>query len=151
MTFLKANNKTSIFALGCFRSVQDFFDKTDWVIETTVGYSWGTWENPTYRNILDHSESIKIVYDTQKISYEKLLQLFIEKRDPTLPYYKEQYKSIIFYTDETEKLLAERILEQEAPKHNRPITVSIQKVWDFYDAEKYHQKYNEKARAKRWN
>lgn len=136
--------KEAIFWLGCFWGVQSYFDSLEGIIETEVWYAGGSSIDPTYREIWDHSEVIRIVYDEDIITYEDLLEAFIEKRDPTLPYYKDQYASIIMYETDEERWAAEYILEREAPKHNRDITVRVEEKSKFYSAEQYHQKYFEK-------
>ena len=76
------------------------------MIRTRVGYAGGAKENPTYHNLGDHTETLQIDYDSSKISYEKLLELFWEEHDPTSRSWSRQYKAVVFYHDEEQKRLA---------------------------------------------
>jgi len=147
--------RTAIFAGGCFWGVQYVFDQVAGVVETTVGYIGGSTENPTYEqvctNTTGHAEAVKVVYDPQKISYEKLLEVFFEIHDPTQlnrqgPDVGLQYRSAIFYLDDSQKLAAEKFIKKltESKKFSKPIVTAVEKAGVFWPAEEYHQKYFEK-------
>jgi methionine-S-sulfoxide reductase len=111
------------------------------VIRTRVGYAGGTKENPTYRSLGDHTESIQIDYDPTQITYEELLDEFWNGHSPTSPPYSRQYASIIFYHTETQKELALETQSQVEVKRQRETFTEIVPAGTFYWAEPYHQKY----------
>lgn len=138
------------FAAGCFWGIQAAFDKFKGVIKTTVGYTGGHFNNPSYEDVCSdttgHAEAIEIEYDPKIISYEKLLEIFWKIHNPTQvnrqgPDIGEQYRSAIFYYNEKQKKLAEKSKEKESKKYNKPIATEITKASKFYPAENYHQKY----------
>jgi peptide-methionine (S)-S-oxide reductase len=154
------------FAGGCFWCMQPPFETLDGVLSTTVGYTGGHTTNPTYEEVSSgetgHAESIQIVYDPQKISYEKLLDVFWHNIDPITPNaqfcdHGEQYRSAIFYHDDTQRRLAEESKQrlEESKRFRRPIVTQIVPATKFYPAEEYHQKYHEKNPVRykyyRWN
>lgn len=140
---------TAVFAGGCFWGVEYFMQKEPGVISVTSGYTGGHVKNPSYKEVCTgttgHAEAIKIIYDPQKTSYEKLLKLFMEIHDPTQvgrqgPDIGEQYRSVIFYMNEDQRQTAEkniRILKENGYK----VATEVVKASEFYDAEKYHQDY----------
>jgi len=111
------------------------------VVRTRVGYAGGTKENPTYRSLGDHSETIQIDYDPTVISYEELLDVFWNSHRPTRPAWSRQYMSIVFYHNEEQRKLAlESKAHQEARLQHKVYT-EIVPASGFYLAEDYHQKY----------
>jgi len=144
--------ETAILAGGCFWGMEEIIRKLPGVVKTTVGYSGGTTSDPTYKEVCTgttgHAESIEVVFDPDRMSYEALLGYFFRMHDPTTLNRQHndvgtQYRSAIFYTSEEQKKTAERVkanLEVEK-KFNRPITTEITKASKFYPAEEYHQKY----------
>jgi peptide methionine sulfoxide reductase msrA/msrB len=140
---------TAIFAGGCFWGVEYFMQKEPGVISVTSGYTGGHVKNPSYKEVCTgttgHAEAVKIIYDPQKTSYEKLLKLFMEIHDPTQagrqgPDIGDQYRSVIFYMNDDQKQSAEkniRILNDKGYK----VATEVVKASEFYDAEKYHQDY----------
>jgi peptide-methionine (S)-S-oxide reductase len=144
--------ETATFAGGCFWCMQPPFDKLSGVISTTAGYTGGRKKNPTYEEVsaggTGHAESVEIIYDPAKISYEKLLDVFWHNIDPTTRDRQfcdvgNQYRTAIFYHDEKQKKLAEesrRVLEKTKP-FKAPIVTEITRATVFYPAEEYHQKY----------
>jgi methionine-S-sulfoxide reductase len=141
--------KKAIFAAGCFWGVQYLFDSLDGVIKTTVGYTGGYKENPTYEEVCTsrtgHAEAIEIVYDPKKISYEQLVKFFFDIHDFTQiggqgPDLGFQYRSEVFYFDENQRSIAEEIKRQLEEK-GLDIVTKITKVDKFWPAEDYHQKY----------
>lgn len=140
---------TAIFAGGCFWGVEYFMQKSPGVISVTSGYTGGLVKNPTYKEVCTgrtgHAEAVKIVYDPDKTSYEKLLKLFLEIHDPTQsggqgPDLGEQYRSEIFYLNNDQKLIADKYLKILNDKGYRT-TTQVTKATEFYNAEDYHQDY----------
>jgi peptide-methionine (S)-S-oxide reductase len=111
------------------------------VIRTRVGYAGGTKDNPTYHNLGNHTETIQIDYDPEKISYEKLLEVFWDSHHPTSKPWSRQYMSIIFYHDEEQRRLALESKESEEVRLGSKIFTEIIPFSNFYLAEDYHQKY----------
>ncbi len=146
---------TATFAGGCFWCMEPPFDKVVGVVSTTAGYTGGSKKNPTYEEVsaggTGHVEAVQIVYDPREVSYEKLLDTFWHNVDPTDAGGQfcdrgNQYRTIIFCHDETQKRLAERSkarLEQSKP-FRQPIVTEIVPASDFYPAEAYHQDYYRK-------
>lgn len=153
-----AKYKTATFAGGCFWCMQPPFDKLDGVVKTTVGYTGGKEQNPTYKQVsygkTSHTESIEILYNPDVVSYSKLLEVFWMNIDPTdnkgqFVDRGSQYRPAIFYHDEMQKELAEKS-KQELDKSGRfekPIVVEITPASTFWEAEDYHQKYYKKNPA----
>jgi peptide-methionine (S)-S-oxide reductase len=111
------------------------------VIRTRVGYAGGERENPTYRSIGDHAETIQIDYDPAVISYGELLDLFWGWHSPLSPNSSKQYASIIHYETEEEKLLAEQSMQAREAVLGREVFTDIIPLGIFTLAEDYHQKY----------
>ncbi len=143
----------AILALGCFWGPEGKFSKLDGVIKTEVGYCGGNKPNTNYKEVCtgetNHAEVIKIEFDSDKISYEKILKFFFEIHDPTTlnsqgPDFGSQYRSEIFYIDEMQKKVAEKIRNNLQEKFNSKIVTNISKEKNYCKAEEYHQKYLEK-------
>jgi len=139
----------AIFAGGCFWGVEYYLQKAAGVISVTSGYTGGVVKNPTYREVCTgntgHAEAVKIVYDPDKTSYEKLLTLFLEIHDPTQvgrqgPDIGDQYRSEIFYMNDNQKYTAEKCLNILKSKGYN-IATALTKASEFYPAEAYHQDY----------
>lgn len=111
-------------------------------MRTRVGYTGGTLENPTYRNLGNHSESVQMDYDPTQISYEDLLAIFWESHNPTTASPSPQYKEAVFYHDEEQKRLAMETRDAVAERLGRQVRTEILPAGTFYLAEDYHQKYN---------
>jgi len=118
------------------------------VIRTRVGYAGGDRENPTYRSIGDHAETIQIDYDPALISYEELLNLFWGWHNPVSPSSSQQYASIIHYETEEQKRLAEKSLQNREEVLGRKVYTVIIPLGTFTLAEEYHQKYYLQNRPK---
>jgi peptide methionine sulfoxide reductase msrA/msrB len=140
---------TAIFAGGCFWGVEYFLQKAPGVISVTSGYTGGHVKNPTYQEVCTgntgHAEAVKIVYDPDKTSFEKILKLFLEIHDPTQigrqgPDIGDQYRSEIFYLNDNQKNLAEKNLKILKDKGFK-IATALTKASEFYQAENYHQDY----------
>lgn len=128
------------FALGCFWQPEVSFGKLPGVVQTRVGYSGGTTENPTYTNLGDHTETVEVTFDPKKISYEALLEHFWAEHDATMEM-KTQYKSAIFAMDQAQQTTAEQSKDERQTKLKKRIVTEIQPAGEFYEAEDYHQKY----------
>ncbi len=111
------------------------------MIRTRVGYAGGTTDSPTYHNIGDHSETIQIDYNPDKISYEELLRVFWDNHSPTTQSWSTQYRSIIFYHNEEQRQLTVASRQQEEARSGKTIVTEIVPFSEFYLAEEYHQKY----------
>ena len=140
---------TAIFAGGCFWGVEYFLQKSPGVISVTSGYIGGHVKNPSYKEVCTgrtgHAEAVKIIYDPDKTSYEKLLKLFMEIHDPTQvgrqgPDIGDQYRSEIFYMNDDQKQIAEKCLSLLKSKGYN-IATALSKASEFYLAEEYHQDY----------
>ncbi|WP_077713806.1 peptide-methionine (S)-S-oxide reductase [Desulforamulus ferrireducens] len=110
-------------------------------MRTRVGYAGGTKENPTYRDLGDHTETLQIDYDPNEISYEQLLDIFWQSHNPESRPWSTQYMSIIFYHNEEQAKLAQRYKEFEEERLGKKIYTEIRPYDKFYLAEDYHQKY----------
>lgn len=152
-------NEVASFAAGCFWGVEAAFRELKGVVSTSVGYMGGHTEDPTYGDVCTgttgHAETVQVVFDPSKVSYEKLLETFWNKHDPTTvnrqgPDIGEQYRSIIFYHNDKQKELAVESKEklEASGKYNRPIVTEIIPAPKFYPAEDYHQQYLEKRGRK---
>ena len=143
------------FAAGCFWGVESIFKQVKGVFETTVGYTGGTYTNPTYRDvctgITGHAEAVMVKYNPTIVSYEELLTIFWRAHNPTTPNRQgpdagTQYRSAIFYNDEAQRKAAEKSKEdfdRSGVYSNKAVT-QIVPALTFYDAEDYHQDYFEK-------
>jgi len=140
------------FGGGCFWCVEAIFKQVKGVSSVVSGYSGGTVENPTYEEVskgrTGHAEVVQITFNPEVITYYELLELFFKTHDPTTLNRQgadigTQYRSIIFYHTQNQKLQAEEILkdlDREGIWEN-PIVTSIEKYTEFYKAENYHQEY----------
>ncbi len=135
---------------GCFWCTQAEFEMLPGVKSVTCGYAGGAKENPTYKEVCTgatgHAEVVQIKFDPKALPYEKLLETFWEAHDPTTlnaqgPDHGTQYRSIILYSTEEQRVAAEKS-KAEAQKHfRRPIVTEIVPLAKFYSAEAYHQEY----------
>lgn len=146
---MKENIQKAYFAGGCFWGVEYYFQNVDGVVSTTVGYMGGHTSNPTYEDVCGHTtghaETMKIVFDSLKISYEELAKLFFEIHDPTQknrqgPDIGNQYRSAIFYIDDEQKQTAEKLIKQLIA-NGFAVATEVTKAGIFWPAEDYHQKY----------
>lgn len=149
------HTKTAVFAGGCFWCTESDFEKVDGVIEAVSGYAGGHVVNPTYKQVsaggTGHVEAVRVTYDPARIRYEDLLEAFWRHVDPTDPGGQfvdrgAQYRSLIFYGDETERRLAEASRDRLARSghFDKPIATEILPLGTFYEAEDYHQDYYKK-------
>ena len=145
--------ETGIFAAGCFWKPDLEFEELEGVEKTEVGYCGGNNPDTTYENVCtgstNHAEVVKVYYDKNIISYEKLVEFFLKIHNPTTlnrqgPDIGTQYRSEIFYTTETQKKIAEKILDQKNKDFNGKIVTKVSKELNYCKAEDYHQKYLKK-------
>jgi len=143
----------AIFASGCFWGTEYHFKKQPGVISTTVGYTGGVTAKPTYKQVCSdktgHAEAVEVVYDRSKISYEQLAKLFFETHDFTElnrqgPDVGTQYRSGIFYLDEQQKEIADKLVA-ELKEKGFEVKTEISRGGKFWAAEDYHQDYFEKT------
>ena len=148
-----AQKARATFAGGCFWCMEPPYDKLDGVFSTTSGYTGGQKKNPTYEEVsaggTGHAESVQVVYDPKKVSYEKLLEVFWHNVDPLVKDRQfcdrgNQYRTAIFYHDETQKRLAEASKQAKEKELGKTILTEIVPASQFYPAEEYHQDYYQK-------
>ncbi len=141
------------FAAGCFWSVELTFSQIKGVVSTSVGYSGGEVSGPTYEKVCagstGHAETVKVIYNPEKVSYNKLLEIFWELHDPTQINKQgadigTQYRSVIFYLNSEQKEIAEKSKKLQEKKIGKKIVTEISQAKNFYDAEEYHQQYLKK-------
>jgi peptide-methionine (S)-S-oxide reductase len=146
------NLQIATFAAGCFWGVEEVFRKIKGVKSTTVGYTGGRFQNPTYEDVCTdetgHAEAIQIQYDPREVSYEQLVKVFWSVHDPTTvnrqgPDVGSQYRSMIAYHTAEQEVLAKKLKEdlERTGKFKRKIVTEIVPASTFYKAEDYHQKY----------
>jgi methionine-S-sulfoxide reductase len=142
--------ETATLAGGCFWGVEELVRKLPGVIDTTVGYAGGTLNKPLYEDVktgrTGHAESLQIVFDSSKITFDEILDFFFRLHDPTTANRQgndigTQYRSAIFYHDETQRDAAERAKQRAQPKWPRPIVTEVVPFTNFYPAEDFHQDY----------
>ena len=140
------------FAAGCFWGVESVFDQINGVSATRVGYTGGHTDDPTYRDVCSHgtghAEAVEVEYDPDRVSYERLLDVFWNNHDPTQlnrqgPDVGDQYRSAIFVHDQDQQRAAERSIERltSSERFRKPIVTQVVPAGMFWEAEDYHQKY----------
>jgi methionine-S-sulfoxide reductase len=147
------NMEKAIFAAGCFWGVQYYFDQIPGVVGSTVGYTGGHTQNPSYEQVCTHTtghaEAVLLEFDPKKVSYETLLRHFFRLHDPTHlnrqgPDIGDQYRSAIFYTSDQQQKIAEKIKQKIQKNYKNTVVTEVKKATEFYPAEEYHQKFTEK-------
>jgi len=140
------------FAAGCFWGVEETFRNIDGVISTSVGYTGGRTDDPSYKEVCSdetgHAEAVEVVFDPEKVKYEDLLTVFWEAHDPTTlnyqgPDFGTQYRSAVFYHSPEQQATAEKSKADLAKsgKFKRPIVTEITEASSYFMAEDYHQQY----------
>ncbi len=151
--------KIAYFAAGCFWGVEQLFIETPGVVKTRAGYMGGDdklYSNPTYEQVCSHrtghAEAVEVKFDPKKTTYWKLLEVFFSIHDPTQLNRQgydvgDNYRSAIFYVDESQKKTAEAVREklQEKLGKKRLVVTEMTKAKTFWPAEEYHQKYYQKT------
>ncbi len=144
-----AKTDTAIFAGGCFWGVEYFMKKAKGVTSTSVGYTGGHTDNPTYQQVCagntGHYEAIEVVFDPSKTTYEEVAKLFFEIHDPTEwnhqgPDWGEQYRSAVFYRNDEQKKVTEKLISELKARGYKVVT-EVKPAKIFWKAEGYHQDY----------
>lgn len=144
------NIKVAYFAGGCFWCMEESFEKIEGVTSVISGYSGGTTQNPTYKEVTygntGHFEVVKIQYDSKKTSYKKLLNIFWVNIDPfdKIGQFCDKgysYRSVAFYSSDIEKKLIQKSIEEIEKRTKKKIVTYVRKFDKFYKAENYHQDY----------
>ncbi len=144
-------NKYIILSGGCFWGLEELIRMEPGVVDTEVGYTGGSNENPTYENHDGHAEAVRIEYDPSKTTYKKILDYFFRVHNPTTLNKQggdigTSYRSAIFYGSEEEKTEAEEFIKivNNSKRWKDPVVTSIEPLSTFYKAEDYHQDYLQK-------
>lgn len=144
----------AIFAAGCFWGVQYYLDQIPGVQQSIVGYAGGETENPTYEEVSSqttgHAEAVWVEFDPEQVDFETLVRHFFRLHDPTQldrqgPDVGTNYRSAIFYLNEPQRKIAEKIRDELRASFKDPIVTEIEPAGPFYRAEDYHQKYTERT------
>ncbi len=145
--------QTAYFASGCFWCVEAIYESVEGVAEAVSGYAGGDEKNPTYAEVssgrTNHAEAVMVYYDSTRVNFETLVDVFFESHDPSTlnrqgPDSGTQYRSIAFYQNEREKeIIEEKILTLLTEKTYSRITTEVIPFEEFYEAEEYHQNYEE--------
>lgn len=148
---MPSTQERAILAGGCFWGMQDLFRRYLGVISTRVGYSGGDVPNATYRNHGSHAEAIEIIFDSEKLSYRKLLEYFFQIHDPTTLNRQgndvgTSYRSAILYTSDAQKRVAEETIADVNASGNWPgkVVTEVKPASEFWEAEPEHQDYLER-------
>ena len=143
----------AVLALGCFWGPEIKFSKINGIIKTEVGYCGGNSPKTTYKEVCtgetNHAEVVKLDFDEKIITYEKILKIFFQIHDPTTlnsqgPDFGTQYRSEIFYLNDSQKKIAEKVLKSVDDKLANKVVTQISLLKNYCPAEEYHQKYLEK-------
>lgn len=142
----------AVFGNGCFWCTEAIFMQLEGVVSVKPGYTGGHIKNPCYKEVCNgttgHAEAVEIIYDSEKITYEKLLEVFFATHDPTTLNRQgndvgTQYRSEIFYVNDEQKELAEKAIQSanNSGAWSNPVVTQLSQLGDFYDAEDYHKNY----------
>ena len=143
----------AVLALGCFWGPEIKFSKIDGIIKTEVGYCGGNSSITTYKEVCtgntNHAEVVKLDFDEKIITYEKILKIFFQIHDPTTlnsqgPDFGTQYRSEIFYLNDNQKMIAEKVINEVNERLSGKVVTKISLLKNYCPAEEYHQKYLEK-------
>jgi peptide-methionine (S)-S-oxide reductase len=146
----KTSLSVATFGAGCFWCVEAVFEQLDGVHDVESGYMGGDVDNPSYRDVSSgmsgHAEVIRILYDPEVISFEKLVDWLWRSHDPTTLNRQgadvgTQYRSVIFYHDDTQRTVAEASKDAAQANFDAPIVTEITEATTYYPAENYHQDY----------
>ncbi|MDO8716081.1 MAG: peptide-methionine (S)-S-oxide reductase MsrA [Dehalococcoidales bacterium] len=144
--------EVATLAGGCFWCVEAVFGEVDGIEKVISGYTGGTTMNPTYHQVCSdetgHAETVQVTFDSARISYLEILEIFFSVHDPTTLNRQggdtgTQYRSAIFYHNEQQKVVAEKLIGElnEARLWQKPIVTQIAPLDKFYPAEEYHREY----------
>ena len=143
----------AVLALGCFWGPEKKYGQLDGVYRTEVGYCGGNSPNTNYREVCtgttNHAEAVKLEFDPKVITYEQIIKKFFEFHDPTTlnsqgPDFGTQYRSEIFYLNEEQKNIAQKVIDEENLKLSGKVVTRLSELKNYCTAEEYHQKYLEK-------
>ena len=143
----------AVLALGCFWGPEIKFSKIEGIVKTEVGYCGGDSPTTTYKEVCtgdtNHAEVVKLDFDEKIITYEKILKTFFQIHDPTTlnsqgPDFGTQYRSEIFYLNDNQKKIAEKVLSDTNERLSGKVVTKISLLKNYCPAEEYHQKYLEK-------
>ena len=143
----------AVLALGCFWGPEIKFSKIEGIIKTEVGYCGGNSSTTTYKEVCtgdtNHAEVVKLDFDEKIITYEKILKIFFQIHDPTTlnsqgPDFGTQYRSEIFFLNDNQKEIAEKVLNDVNERLSGKVVTKISLLKNYCQAEEYHQKYLEK-------
>jgi peptide-methionine (S)-S-oxide reductase len=150
-------NEIAYFGAGCFWGVEAEFSKVEGIISTRVGFMGGNVAEPSYEKVCGgdtgHVEVVKVEFDSEKVSYKELLDVFWKIHNPTTkdkqgPDVGSQYRSVIFYFDDKQRKEAQESMLKKQEEFGGRVVTSIIPSEEFYEAEEYHQKYLEKTGKK---
>ena len=143
----------AVLALGCFWGPEKKYGELDGIYRTEVGYCGGNSPNTNYREVCtgttNHAEAVKLEFDPKVITYEQIIKKFFEFHDPTTlnsqgPDFGTQYRSEIFYLNEEQKNIAQKVIDEENLKLSGKVVTKLSELKNYCTAEEYHQKYLEK-------
>ena len=143
----------AVLALGCFWGPEKKYGQLDGIYRTEVGYCGGNSPNTNYREVCtgttNHAEAVKLEFDPKVITYEQIIKRFFEFHDPTTlnsqgPDFGTQYRSEIFYLNEEQKNIAQKVIDEENLKLSGKVVTKLSELKNYCAAEEYHQKYLEK-------
>ena len=143
----------AVLALGCFWGPEKKYGQLDGIYRTEVGYCGGNSSNTNYREVCtgttNHAEAVKLEFDPKVITYEQIIKKFFEFHDPTTlnsqgPDFGTQYRSEIFYLNEEQKNIAQKVIDEENLKLSGKVVTKLSELKNYCTAEEYHQKYLEK-------
>ena len=143
----------AVLALGCFWGPEKKYGQLEGVYKTEVGYCGGNSPNTNYREVCtgttNHAEAVKLEFDPKVISYEEIVKKFFEFHDPTTlnsqgPDFGTQYRSEIFYLNDEQKKIAEKVINEENVRLSGRVVTKLSELKNYCAAEEYHQKYLEK-------
>ena len=143
----------AVLALGCFWGPEKKYGQLDGIYRTEVGYCGGNSPNTNYREVCtgttNHAEAVKLEFNPEVITYEQIIKRFFEFHDPTTlnsqgPDFGTQYRSEIFYLNEEQKNIAQKVIDEENLKLSGKVVTKLSELKNYCTAEEYHQKYLEK-------
>lgn len=144
----------AIFSAGCFWGVQFYFDQVPGVISSRVGYIGGKTKSPSYEDVCSHTtghaEAVELTFKQDEVTYETLVKQFFHMHDPTQlnrqgPDVGDSYRSAIFYINDEQKVVAEKIKLASKKDFEQPIVTEVSRAQEFNQAEDYHQKFTERT------
>ena len=144
------NIESAVVGGGCFWCVEAVFERVEGVVDVISGYAGGYKKNPTYKDVTSgrtgHAEVCQIMFNTDEISYDEILDIFWEAHDPTTLNRQgndrgTQYRSAIYYQGNNQKLVVEKSIKKAEKLFDDPLTTEVKELDKFYVAEGYHQDY----------